>query len=188
MGPGRAHRPEPVSESLMDRVRRKKRSSTELRARIDRAPVLYLTDFTGLNVKAMTELAQLAAQVGRRVPGREEPPREARLRRVGRAARHQRQPRSDPTGFVFGFEDAATPRRRRSATSPRSTTRSRSSSSGVLDNKILQPEQVEKIAKLPPREQLLRRIGRCLRGTDGRSWLRRSSAKLQEDGRIVRRV
>ncbi|MGD8600974.1 MAG: 50S ribosomal protein L10, partial [Gemmatimonadota bacterium] len=29
---------------------------TQLRERIDRAPVMYLTDFTGLNVKAMSQL------------------------------------------------------------------------------------------------------------------------------------
>ena len=39
----------------MDRAR-KEIFVEELKERIDRAPVLYLTDFTGLNVKAMTEL------------------------------------------------------------------------------------------------------------------------------------
>ena len=39
----------------MDRAR-KETFVEELKERIGRAPVLYLTDFTGLNVKAMTEL------------------------------------------------------------------------------------------------------------------------------------
>ena len=33
---------------------------------------------------------------------------------------------------------------------------------GVMENKILQPEQVEKIAKLPPREQLLAELAGAL--------------------------
>ena len=41
----------------MDRAA-KESSVAELKERIERAPVLYLTDFTGLNVKAMTEYAK----------------------------------------------------------------------------------------------------------------------------------
>ncbi|MGY8779603.1 MAG: 50S ribosomal protein L10, partial [Longimicrobiales bacterium] len=39
----------------MDRSR-KEAMLAAVQERIDRAPVLYLTDFTGLNVQAMTEL------------------------------------------------------------------------------------------------------------------------------------
>ena len=39
----------------MDRAH-KEAFVTGLKERIDRAPVLYLTDFTGLDVKAMTQL------------------------------------------------------------------------------------------------------------------------------------
>ena len=39
----------------MDRAQ-KESFLEDLRERVDRAPVLYLTDFTGLDVKAMTQL------------------------------------------------------------------------------------------------------------------------------------
>ena len=58
-----------------------------------------------------------------------------------------------PTGFVFGFEDAAAAAKALSDFA-KDHDKKPVFKLGVLDNKVLQPEQVEKIAKLPPREQL----------------------------------
>src|SRR5690606_12060773 len=54
-GPGDRRGPEPLQERVMDRGQ-KETFVAELRERMERAPVLYLTDFTGLDVKAMTKL------------------------------------------------------------------------------------------------------------------------------------
>ena len=63
----------------MDRTQ-KETFVTELRERVDRAPVMYLTDFTGLDVKAMSALRRSLKQSGARVRGREESPRHAGVR------------------------------------------------------------------------------------------------------------
>ena len=77
----------------------------ELRERIDRAPVLYLTDFTGLNVKAMTQLRRTLKGSGAEY-----------LVVKNRLAMRVFSESADlpdisgslegPTGLVFGYEDA----------------------------------------------------------------------------------
>ncbi len=58
-----------------------------------------------------------------------------------------------PTGFVFGYEDAAATAKVLSDFAKEHDSRP-AFKLGVLENEILQPEQVERIAKLPPKEQL----------------------------------
>ena len=125
---------------------------TELRERLDRAPVLYLTDFTGLKVKEMTQLRSELRKSGAEYV--------VVKNRLARLAFDQAENKPDiseslvgPTGFVFGYEDAA-------ATAKVLSDFAKDHDSkpafklGLLENEILQPEQVEKIAKLPPKEQL----------------------------------
>lgn len=125
----------------------------ELQERIDRAPVLYLTDFTGLNVKAMTELRSSLRKSGaeyvvvknrlaKRVFAESDTLPDITESLVG------------PTGFVFGYEDAAAAAKALSDFA-KDHDKKPAFKLGVMENKILQPEQVEKIAKLPPREQLM---------------------------------
>lgn len=125
---------------------------TELRERIGRAPVLYLTDFTGLKVKEMTQLRSELRKSGAEYV--------VVKNRLAKLAFEQSEDVPDitaslvgPTGFVFGYEDAA-------ATAKVLSDFAKDHDSkpafklGVLENEILQPEQVERIAKLPPKDQL----------------------------------
>ncbi len=125
---------------------------TELRERIGRAPALYLTDFTGLKVKEMTQLRSELRKSGAEYV--------VVKNRLAKLAFEQSEDVPDitaslvgPTGFVFGYEDAA-------ATAKVLSDFAKDHDSkpafklGVLENEILQPEQVERIAKLPPKDQL----------------------------------
>ena len=137
----------------MDRTQ-KETFVTELQERLDRAPVLYLTDFSGLNVKAMTELRSSL-----RKSGAEYIVVKNRLaKRIFSDDSNDLPDISDslvgPTGFVFGYEDAAAAAKALSDFA-KDNDQKPVFKLGVLDNKVLGPEQVEKIAKLPPREQLL---------------------------------
>ena len=134
----------------MDRTR-KETFVSELRERIDRAPVLYLTDFTGLDVKAMTELRSSL-----RKSGAEYVVVKNRLAKRIFAESEELPDISDslvgPTGFVFGYEDAAAAAKALSDFA-KDHDKKPAFKLGVMENRILQPEQVERIAKLPPREQ-----------------------------------
>jgi large subunit ribosomal protein L10 len=136
----------------MDRTQ-KETFVSELRERINRAPVLYLTDFTGLNVKAMTELRSSL-----RKSGAEYVVVKNRLAKRVFAESDELPDISEslvgPTGFVFGYEDAAAAAKALSDFA-KEHDKKPAFKLGVMENKVLQPEQVEKIAKLPPREQLL---------------------------------
>lgn len=143
----------------MDRSQ-KETAVLELKERIDRAPVLYLTDFTGLSVKAMTELRSSLRKSGaeyvvvknrlaKRVFTESEDLPDITESLVG------------PTGFVFGYEDAAGAAKALSDFA-KGHDKKPAFKLGVLENRILQPEQVEKIASLPPREQLLAELAGAL--------------------------
>ena len=115
--------------------------------------MVYLTDFTGLNVKAMTELRRSLRGVRGRVRGGEEPP--------GAAARSPSTELPDicesligPDGLVFGYDDAVG-----AGEGAQDFAKEHDKKPvfklGIMENKVLQPEQIDRIAKLPPREQLL---------------------------------
>ena len=143
----------------MDRSQ-KESAIVELQERIDRAPALYLTDFTGLDVQAMTELRSSLKKSGAEY-----------FVVKNRLARRVFAESSDlpdiseslkgPTGFVFGYEDAAGAAK---AVSDFASQHDKKPvfKLGVMENQILQPEQVERIAKLPPREQLLAELAGAL--------------------------
>lgn len=132
----------------------------DLRERISRAPVLYLTDFTGLDVKAMTELRRSLKKSGAEY-----------FVMKNRLAKRVFQESEDlpdisdsligPTGFVLGYEDVA---RAAKAVSDFAKTHDKKPvfKLGIMDGKVLQPEQVERIAKLPAREQLLAELAGAL--------------------------
>ena len=133
---------------------------SELRERVSRAPVLYLTDFTGLKVKEMTELR------GRlRESGAEYVVIKNRLAKRVIAESDELPDISEslvgPTGWVFGYEDAAAAAKVLSDFAKAHDSKP-AFKLGVLENEILQPEQVEKIAKLPPKEQLYAELAGAL--------------------------
>ncbi|NNF13155.1 MAG: 50S ribosomal protein L10 [Gemmatimonadetes bacterium] len=133
---------------------------SELRERVSRAPVLYLTDFTGLKVKEMTELRGLL-----RDSGAEYVVIKNRLAKRVIAESDELPDISEslvgPTGWVFGYEDAAAAAKVLSDFAKAHDSKP-AFKLGVLENEILQPEQVEKIAKLPPKEQLYAELAGAL--------------------------
>jgi len=143
----------------MDRTQ-KESAVVELQERIDRAPVLYLTDFTGLNVKAMTELRRELRKTGAEYVVVKN--RLARLVFTGSETLPDiSESLVGPTGFVFGYEDAAAPAKAISDFA-KGHDKKPTFKLGIMENQVLQPEQVEKIASLPPREQLLAELAGAL--------------------------
>jgi large subunit ribosomal protein L10 len=141
-----------------------KRSTKEdfivgFRERLDRAPVLYLTDFTGLDVKSMTILRQKLKESGAEyLVGKN--------RLVLRALADTELPDlsgalQGPTGVVFGYDDAVGPAKAVSDFAKEHGDRP-VFKLGVLENKILEPAQIDRLAKLPPREQLLAELAGAL--------------------------
>ena len=124
----------------------------EFRDRLGRAPVLYFTDFTGLDVKSMTDLRQTLRDAGAEYLV-------AKNRLVRLAVSDTEMPDitgalQGPTGVIFAYEDAV-------GTAKALTEFAKTHNDrpvfklGVLENKVLEPAQIDQLAKLPPREVLL---------------------------------
>jgi large subunit ribosomal protein L10 len=123
----------------------------ELRERIDRAPVFYLTDFSGLTVKQMTRLRRSLRAAGAEYVV-------VKNRLAMRALSETELPDiseslEGPTGMVFGYQDAVAAAKALSEFAKEHDQRP-AFKLGILDRKVLHPEQIDRIAKLPPREQL----------------------------------
>ena len=143
----------------MDRAT-KESTIVDLQERVERAPALYLTDFTGLSVKDMTELrSQL------RKSGAEYLVVKNRLAKKVFAESDTLPDITDslvgPTGFVFGYEDGAAAAKAVSDFA-KGHDKKPVFKLGIMENKVLQAEQVEKIASLPPREHLLAELAGAL--------------------------
>jgi large subunit ribosomal protein L10 len=125
----------------------------ELRERVDRAPVMYFTDFTGLDVKAMTLLRRSLKS-----SGAEYVVVKNRLaRRVFSDADGLPDITSTlegPTGLVFGYEDAVATAKILNDFAKDHHKRP-AFKIGIMDRQVLEPEQITKLANLPSREQLL---------------------------------
>ena len=139
----------------MDRAQ-KESFLEDLRERIDRAPVLYLTDFTGLDVKAMTQLRRSLKTSGAEYL--------VVKNRLAKRVFTEFEDLPDiteslggPTGLVFGYEDAVTVAKTLADFAKEHEERP-SFKLGIMDRQILEPEQIRRLAKLPPREQLLAQL------------------------------
>ncbi|HZD06490.1 MAG TPA: 50S ribosomal protein L10 [Longimicrobiales bacterium] len=125
----------------------------DFRERLGRAPVVYLTDFTGLDVKSMTRLRQDLKTVGAEYLV-------VKNRLVRRALAEEDgfpdlgDVLTGPTGVVFGYEGVVEPAKAL-ADFARDHDDRPVFKLGVLDNEILEVAQVQRLATLPPREQLL---------------------------------
>ena len=142
----------------MDRTQ-KESLVTELRERLDRAPALFLTDFTGLDVKAMTRLRRSL-----KASGAEYVVVKNRLaKRVfeGTDFPDITGALEGPTGMVFGYQDGVSAAKAVSDFA-KANNRKPTFKLGVLDMQILQPEQIDRIAQLPPKEQLLAALAGAL--------------------------
>ena len=124
----------------------------ELRERINRAPVVYLTDFTGLDVKSITKLRRSL-----RASGAEYVVVKNRLARLAFGETELPNIFDDmtgPTGMVLGYEDVVAPAKALTDFA-KEHDKKPAFKLGILENKVIQPEQIDRLAKLPPREQLL---------------------------------
>jgi len=124
-----------------------------LRERINRAPVLYLTDFTGLDVKAMSKLRKSLKDSGAEYV--------VVKNRLAKRAFDETDEFPDisgslegPTGLVFGYEDVVGPAKTLSDFAKEHNDRP-VFKLGVMDRQNIEPAQIDRLAKLPPREQLL---------------------------------
>ncbi len=131
----------------------KETSITELKERIDRAPSLYLTDFTGLNVKAMTQLRRSLRTSGAEYV--------VVKNRLAQRAFKESEGLPDigssfegPTGLVFGFGDAVATAKALADFAKEHDQRP-ALKLGLMDGKVLDAARIARLASLPPREQLL---------------------------------
>lgn len=138
----------------MDRTN-KESFVSDLRERLDRAPVVYLTDFTGLNVKAMTRLRRSLKDSGAEIVVVKN--RLAKLALAETELPDITESLEGPTGIVFGYEGAVAAAKALSEFANENDKKP-VFKLGIMDQKVLQPEQIDRIAKLPSREQLLAQL------------------------------
>jgi len=124
----------------------------DLREKVREAPVLYLTDFSGLDVKSMTVLRQRL-----RASGAEYLVVKNRLVKLAVADLDLpdiSEALRGPTGVILGYEGIVEP-----AKAVRDFAKEHDDRPvfklGVLDNKVVTATEIDRLAKLPPREQLL---------------------------------
>jgi len=134
---------------------------TDFRSRIEKAPVFYLADFTGLDVKAMTTLrAKLKEQGAEFVVVKN---RLAKLALEDMKIPDITGSLIGPTGVVFGYEGVVEPAKVL-ADFAKEHDQKPTFKVGVLENKLLEAEQITALAKLPPRETLLAQLAGALEG------------------------
>ena len=138
----------------MDRVA-KETFVTELRDRLNKAPVIYLTDFTGLNVKEMTGLRQSLKESGAEYIVVKN--RLAKLAFADTELPDIAENLEGPTGMVFGYEEPVAPAKALSEFA-KLHDKKPAFKLGIMDSKILDVGQIQQIAKLPSQEVLLAQL------------------------------
>jgi ribosomal protein L10 len=133
----------------------------DFKERVGKAPVFYLTDFTGLSVKDMTQLRMRLRESGAEYLV-------AKNRLMIRALTDTEIPDitehlQGPTGVVLGYEGPVSSAKVLTEFAKDHGDRP-VFKIGVLDNKILEPSEIARLAKLPPREQLLAQLAGALEG------------------------
>jgi large subunit ribosomal protein L10 len=133
-------------------VEKKQAVVTELAGKLDSAKAFYLTDFTGLNVKKMTALrARMRAEGIEYMVVKNT----LALRALeGLDVPDIAQFFTGPTGVVIGVEDAVTAAKVLSDFAKENDDRP-TVKVGVVERQQVGPEEVIRLAKLPPREVLL---------------------------------
>jgi len=143
----------------MDRAQ-KESFISGFREKIKKAPVMYLTDYTGLDVKSMVTLRDELRTVGAEYVV-------IKNRLVKRAiAELDELPNIDdallgPTGVVFGYEGVVEPAKAISDFAKAHGDKP-VFKAGILDQKVLEAADVQRLAKLPPKEQLLAELAGAL--------------------------
>lgn len=127
--------------------------------RLKRSSVLYLTDFSGLDVKSMTALRHRLSESGAQYVV-------IKNRLAARALEGLDLPDiseflKGPTGVILGEDGAVEPAKALSDFAKDHGDRP-IFKVGILENALLQPAQFERLAKLPPREELLAELAGSL--------------------------
>lgn len=141
------------------KVDAKKEVVKEIAGKLDSARAFYLTDFTGLDVKSMTELRALL-----RARGIEYLVVKNSLAR--RAVETLEVPDIaefflGPTGLVIGTEDAVSPAKVLTDFAQEHDDKP-AVKVGIVEGERVDAEGVGKLAKLPPKEQLLAELAGAL--------------------------
>ena len=133
----------------------------EFRARVAKTPVIYLTDFTGLDVKSMTQLRHRLRESGAEYLV-------VKNRLVIRALEELDVKLPDltehltgPTGVVIGADGPVEPAKTLSDFAKEHNDRP-VFKVGVVDQNLVEPGQFTRLAKLPPREELLAQLAGAL--------------------------
>ena len=126
---------------------------TELTEKIKGATAFYYTDFTGLNVKKMTELRRRFRKAGVEYVVIKNTLAQRAVNETGLAGSRLRGPTGvvigkDPVGAAKVLSDFAKENEQRPAVK-----------GGMLDGKSIDTAQVKQLASLPSREQMLADLG-----------------------------
>lgn len=133
----------------------------EFREKLREAAVLYLTDFSGLDVKSMTVLRQrLRASGAEYVVVKN---RLAKLAMVDLGLPDISEGLLGPTGIVLGYEGVVEPAKVVSDFAKEHQDRP-VFKLGIVDSQLVSAVDIERLAKLPPREQLLAELAGALEG------------------------
>jgi len=126
---------------------------SELKAKIEGASAVYYTDFSGLNVKRMTELRRRLRRTGTEYVVIKNTLALRAVNESGLAGSRLR----GPTGIVVGKDPVAAAKV--ISDFAKENDQKPSVKGGLLDGKVIQAAQVQQLASLPSREQLLADLG-----------------------------
>jgi len=133
-------------------IERKQAVVDEIAAKMDEAVAFYLTDFTGLSVKSMTELRARLRDAGIEYVVVKNTL--ARRALAGLDLPDVADFFTGPTGLVIGREDAVSAAKILDDFAKDHDDKPQIKA-GVVERKPVDREQVSRLAKLPPKEQLL---------------------------------
>ena len=133
----------------------------DFQERLERSEAIFLTDFTGLDVKAMTSLRSRLKKAGGEYLV-------VKNRLVKRAFADSGAPDISrylvgPTGVVFGDEDIVAAARTITEFAKDNGDRP-VFKVGVLETSILDPDRIEQVARMPSRKELLSQVAGVLGG------------------------
>lgn len=126
---------------------------TELRDKIRSAPALYYTDFTGLNVKRMTELRRRLRKANVEYVVIKNTLALRAVNESGLVAERLR----GPTGLVVATDAVVAAKLLQDFA--KENDQKPTVKGGMLEGKILDVAQVKKLATMPSREQMLAQLG-----------------------------
>ncbi|MCE2456095.1 MAG: 50S ribosomal protein L10 [Gemmatimonadetes bacterium] len=130
-----------------------------LRERFERAPAVYLTDFTGLDVKDITKLRrELKGSGGEYLVAKN---RLVKLSIADSGLPDISEGLSGPTGLAFGYADVVATAKAISDFATEHEDRP-VFKLGVLESSLLAPEEIQALAKLPSRDTLLAQLAGAL--------------------------